>query len=85
MQMEGPLLNSVMHPYNRNAEGSMSESTTTLKKVQQLINTLGLDPVPKEKQQLTVLCMEFVSLCLAINIERRASLSQLLTHPYIAA
>ncbi len=83
--MESSLLYSPLHPYNRSTEGYMSESTHTLRKVQQLMTTLDIASRPTDQQQLTVLCMEFVSLCLAVNLERRASLAQLLSHPFLAA
>lgn len=33
---------------------------------------------------MSVLGLDFVSICLCVNVDRRASIGQLLVHPYLA-
>lgn len=87
LQLEGTVRYSSFHPYNRDTRGWMSESGDILRKVQQLMGSIGLPlpdcPCNEEKKSMSVLGIEFVSLCLTVHLERRASLAQLLSHPYL--
>jgi len=38
----------------------------------------------EEQRKMSVLGLDFISMCLSVNIDRRAEIGQLLTHPFLA-
>ena len=67
----------------------MSQSSDLLRKIQDLKMTMGLSGVlteysEEDKKRISVLGLDFVSLCLSVCLDRRASIDQLAVHPFLA-